>query len=554
MICNYKELRYVTVLVTVGMVLLITLTNIDNPYLKITNSEYVPRDEHYVDKFIDFNASVSVTPQTVSPEAALDILCQGIDTVNRSTLTSLTFTKVKISEADIFRKIHVFIHTYDHMNESKTSGNDVIVIWANQIAGDGLVSGHVIDHKNGSYTGIVKVFWTGITNVSVKLASSSETTCLRFKALRKYGNTVFAMQQPWGIRGLFQNNYMNELTACGANPRLYGFGNLCNFTSLNGGMSWFCGHPRQQTLFCSDIYSFGTGKFDTKRVPQNEKIQNVGHGIFKRYLTLKVQQISQESINTNISCKMRPPLQSWKEPKPTGFWSNNQWNLANCYSYISHTYTSYGDCLQNKSVVIIGDSTLRQYAEYFIDKVLGLGPVDMKYGLGNNRQYHDNRLFSNIGIDLMYIKHEMPFHNPNFPANGIVSMPQMLYSMAGNDIEDHKLILVLNYNSHLSAYPPAIFRERLKHLAKAIQNFVKFKPHAKIFFKGPHITIDDTRWFDPRISLLYIQILEEEFYSIMDKVIYLDDWSITVAHNTEDLHPGGNAFTSQINQLMSYIC
>ncbi|XP_045202402.2 NXPE family member 3-like [Mercenaria mercenaria] len=467
-------------------------------------------------------------------------------------MTSVKFSRLKTIKYDNEGNIVVAIETYDMKNNSKTVGDDVIVVWASQSDGDGLVSGHVIDHKNGSYTGTVKVFWTGFTKVNVKLASSLENTCLRLKALKKYGNTVFAMQKAWGIRGTFRTNLIREDTVCGTNQKIFGFKDVCNFTSLNGGMSWFCGKPKHTKLPCSSIDSFGTGRIDTSMVGQSERIQNNGHGIFNQNLLLDIQNY--RTGKRNCSCSLRPPLLSWKESEPSGFWLDSHWNFVKCYSSIKHDIAPYRQCLKNKNVVIIGDSTLRQYAAYFIRYILGLGPVDMKGSKGPNGQYHGYKLFKGSGINLMYIKHEMPLHNPNLPAKDISSVPQILRTMEDNDLEDNSLILIINYNSHFSAHPPSKFRERIRYLAIAIESFLSRKPRTKILFKGPHLCINDARWFDPRISLLYKQIVREEFSKLMNNVIYLDVWSISVAHNHEQLHPYGDAFFSQINQLMAYIC
>jgi hypothetical protein len=467
-------------------------------------------------------------------------------------MTSLKFSRVTVIKLDDEGNITIAIETFDMRNKRKTIGDDVIVVWARQANGDGSVSGHVIDHKNGSYTASVKVYWTGKTKVTLKLASSLENTCLRMKALRKYGNTVFAMQKAWGIRGTFRTNLLKELTACGANKMIFGYEKVCNFTSLNGGMSWYCGKPKHLKIKCSDIESFGTGPIYNSMVPQKEKIRNKGHGIFKQALYLEIPTFN-KAIR-EVSCSQRPVSSSWTESGRSGYWLYNRWNFVNCFSNIKHDVPSYVRCLKNKNIVLIGDSTVRQYAEYFIEHVLDLGHVNMKDAIGPNEQYHAKKLFTNYGINLMYVKHEMPFHNPNFPPNGIVSVPQLLHSLENYNDSNNSLILIINYNSHFSAYPPSKFRERIRHLAMAIESFVIRKPNTKIFFKGPHICIDDSRWFDAKISLLFEEIIREEFSKLRHKVIYLDVWSITIAHNSENLHPVGNAFNSQIHQFMSYIC
>lgn len=549
MTCTYKVLRYITLAAVTSVCLIILVLQFEDEYTAERYTTFLQQLQPA--KLHDINVS-NFTVTKLKPEERLYSLCRHVDTINRHRMTSLKFSKMKLLYNNNEGNITVTIETFDMRNERKIVGDDVIVVWASQVDGDGRVSGHVIDHKNGSYTANIKVFWTGMTKVRAKLASSLENICLRIKALTKYGNTVFAMQNAWGIRGTYRTNLIKELTTCGANNIIFGYKKVCNFTSLNGGMSWYCGKPKHKTIKCSDIESFGTGPFYNGMVPQKEKIQNNGHGFFKHALSLDIQTFRKEI--RKYECSERPPLLSWNDTEPSGYWLNNKWNFVNCISNIKYNDPFYARCLKNKNLLLIGDSTVRQYAEYFIENVLGLGHVNMRDALGANGQYHANNLYKNHGINVMYLKHEMPFHNPNFPAKGIVSVPQILHSLENNSFRNGSLIVIINYNSHFSAYPPSKFRERIRHLVTAIESFVTRNPNTKIFFKGPHLTIDDTRWFDPKMSQLYKKIIYEEFIKLTNHVVYLDVWSITVTHNSDYLHPIGDAFSSQIHQLMSYIC
>ena len=94
----------------------------------------------------------------------------------------------------------------------------------------------------------------------------------------------------------------------------------------------------------------------------------------------------------------------------------------------------------------------------------------------------------------------------------------------------------------------------MRRLASSIEVLLKAKPKATVFIKGPYLFFQDTRWFDARVSLIQKDIMFDEFKALRRNVFYLDIWSITVAHNSEDKHPGNQAFDSQIQQLMSYLC
>ena len=128
------------------------------------------------------------------------------------------------------------------------TGGDVILLWAESAPSGGRAPGHVTDYMNGTYSGGVRVHWSGQTRIFVKLASAKENVCLRFKAMNKYGDSVYAVKTPYDIHYRFVQFSSIEYTRCSPMNFVYGYSSLCNFTSLNGGFSWFCGEPTKKGL------------------------------------------------------------------------------------------------------------------------------------------------------------------------------------------------------------------------------------------------------------------------------------------------------------------
>ena len=71
--------------------------------------------------------------------------------------------------------INVGIYLYDAYNNTQTHGDDVILLWAENIPQGGRAPGHVTDHMNGTYFGRVRVHWSGQTRLFVKIASAKKT-------------------------------------------------------------------------------------------------------------------------------------------------------------------------------------------------------------------------------------------------------------------------------------------------------------------------------------------------------------------------------------------
>ena len=524
--------------------------NTANTSISLLNNGQIKRQNFKLDKSKSVH-SKPLTPYDLHTYGLKLFKCSG-----KSPMASHEYSKTKfLSHDEKLGTYNILVTLYDERKIRRTTGGDVIVMWAEQVGGDGRISGIVLDNLNGSYTGKFKIFWAGKTAFRVKIASTAENQCLRSNALYKYGNTVYAKQKGWGIHAIFTLGNRQRMTKCGANPQIYLSPVLCNFTEMNAKIPWYCGSPSNNSVLkCSDIDRFTVGPFDTSTIPSDEKMTNFGHGVLGDKLVI---DIAQKSVrNQSIKCS-RFSRGSWNFIQPSGYWSGNRWNFINCdNSNMISSYNKYRTCLQGKHLAVIGDSTARDICQYLVHNALGLKNANLKDGLGDGpkRAYQIYQEYRAFNITMTFSKHEFPFHNINFPPYNITSMPLEVKKLESVSTPGKDLVVLLHYNQHLQAYPTKEFHRRIKGLIPAIKSLLIAKPGVKIIFKGPHMTIDDVRWFDPRISIIYIDILHKEFQGLEDRVIYLDTWSVTVALNSESPHPFGNAFISQIHQLMSYIC
>ncbi|XP_060562836.1 NXPE family member 3-like [Ruditapes philippinarum] len=504
----------------------------------------------------DCNSTDFVKHNTPPPFANLPDFCNGVETANKYSMTSTKFTRARSKFLPKDRVILVRLRTYNKRNIPKLNGGDIIFAWARQMYGDGMVPGNVIDHRNGSYTGLIRVFWTGRTNVHLRLVSAVENTCLRYKALYKYGDIVFTLRQPYGLRAVYSYNNSKVFAPCNTNSFIYGSSRVCNFTTLNGGMSWYCGLPAGGQFQCKDLQSFSLGSFKRRARSVEDKIRSPGHGIFR--IPMSVDVTFKSDTNSSVTCNERTPLESWTEKSPIGFFLKRLWIPTNCKTNFKHTIANYRTCLQNRTLIFLGDSTVRQYINFFIKDILGLDEtIEKGLTFGPNFQtYHGHHTFTNHGITLIYRKQAMPLHfaGGEIPINNIQSFPQILDSLTNSDIPGISLVVLLNYHAHFTSYPPEKYRERLKYLVASLKRLFYSKPEAKVFFKGPSPCISDSKWWDPYISLVYKKILTEEFTDILDKVTYLNIWEISVAHNVLDVHPQGQALKSQLHQFMTFLC
>ena len=479
-----------------------------------------------------------------------------VDLNNDSNMTSeqLSYFDISCDKVISICKVHIFALTLSH--KKKTMGGDIFLLWAEQSGRDGRGVGRVTDNGNGIYSGVITFPWTGETVIKVKLGNTLENFCRRKNAMVKYGNSAFALRLPWGMTATFLNKFEREDTRCGIYNKIQGYPTVCNFTHLNDGSPWFCGKPNNYKLKCEDIIEYNEGNFKRLRgdpYPNSkEVITKFGHGILKQSVTLKRVTKRKYRKGPRESCRTVSKRQSWFQSG--GYYLNGKWNIPYCDRMISVTKEAYRTCLVNKTLVFLGDSTVRDYASFFLSETIYMPLIDLKNRKGINNTYHPNSDFKQNGVRIIYKKHELPFHHPHVPIKGVTSLATELLKLARNDMPGDDLIVLFNYNTHMHAYPPDQVRVRLKRIVRALEVLFKEKPSVSVFLRGPHVCFNDNRFFDLRVSLIHKGIIFEEFQHLFDKITYLDAWSITTAFNNEYLHPIHNALNSQIQQFMSYIC
>ena len=484
-----------------------------------------------------------------------DSLYDDITCKSDMKITSCKYSKIHLLKADKSAGIiEIAIQIYDGYNRKKTNGGDVILMQAKKLPSGGSAPGHVIDHMNGSFYGRVQIHWSGRTKVSVKLVSAKENQCLRFRAMENYGNSVFALKTPYCIHYRFVNQSVHEFTRCAPYSFVYGYKKLCNFTNLNYGFSWFCGKPTKEGLDCNSYNKFQVKRLNLwKIVPHQSKdelIHNPGHCEVRQKLIIfmnKRHKSTPKIPKTVVKCSQRLKQDSWTESTPTGYSIRKNWKFNNCLNNFKFTNKNLRKCLKSKRISFIGDSTLRQYFE-----VLALAMHISIQSAAFNKSARTEK----NSIHLTWRKHEMPFYNRElFEQEKVRSTTFQIDELANDDsLAGNSSIVVVHYGSHLQAFPPSVYRSRIRQLAHSLKRLLKKKPETTILVKGAAPVIQDTHWFDVRISLIFNEILFQEFADLQRQVTYLDVFSIFVANNHQQLHPFGQTLTNQVQQLLAYIC
>ena len=275
-----------------------------------------------------------------------DSICNRVHLDNNS-MTSENLSYFEISCDKINSECNVRIYAVSWSKARKTVGGDIFLLWAEQQDGDGRTVGDVIDNGNGTYAGLIQFQWRGETVIKVKLGSTLENYCRRKISMVKYGNSVFAIKIPWGVKASFQNDIVEEETRCGIYDNIQGYPKLCNLTHLNDGVPWFCGHPNHPKLHCEDLLEYNAGAFmrlsGDPYANSSEVISNFGHGELKQTVTMK-RVTTQHQIQQKMACRTVPKRYSCLSKG--GYYLNGKWNIPYCESKISFSEEACRRCLK----------------------------------------------------------------------------------------------------------------------------------------------------------------------------------------------------------------
>uniref|UniRef100_A0A3P9LQC3 NXPE C-terminal domain-containing protein n=1 Tax=Oryzias latipes TaxID=8090 RepID=A0A3P9LQC3_ORYLA len=199
-------------------------------------------------------------------------------------------------------------------------------------------------------------------------------------------------------------------------------------------------------------------------------------------------------------------------------------------------------CLRGKGLHLFGDSTIRQWFEYFI-----------KFDLHSSEQagplmaldYPNNILVT-------YRCHGPPIRFANIPVTQLRYVANELDHIDGGP----NTVVVIGVWSHFSTFPVDVYIRRLQNIRKAVVRLLSRAPRTLVVI----------RTANPKALTVYETLTNSDWYSIQgDKLLravfkglnvhLVDAWDMVLAHHLpHDLHPQPPIIKNMIDVLLSYIC
>ncbi|KAM4702956.1 NXPE family member 1-like [Rhinophrynus dorsalis] len=386
----------------------------------------------------------------------------------------------------------VHIEMFDFLGQKKIYGGDLLRARIfSQSLGAG-VSGKIIDFNNGTYHVQFSLFWEGSAKVSILLMHPSEGVSALWRA-RNLGYKYIM------YTGKFLNKTKEIHTECGFD--LDDQDETCKYEDKRYGEVFYCIKP--------------------PNVPCEKAEKNT-------------------AILPKCTIGMSLPF-------PSGYFLNNAWFPLYCNLSSYYPLSQIDTCLSGKMIYLMGDSTIRQWIEYFPKVMKTLKFFDV-HESGWHKKYIALDMERNIRIQ--WKKHGHPFVTQSFfTVKDYASVPNEIDRLAGGP----HTVIVIALGQHFRPFPVTLFIRRLLNVRDAVERLFLRSPDTKIIIRS-----ENTREQNPDVERFsdfhgYVQyLLVKDIFQGLN-VGVIDAWDMTTAFGSFDVHPPEIVIKNQINLFLSYI-
>ncbi|OWF40541.1 NXPE family member 4 [Mizuhopecten yessoensis] len=389
-------------------------------------------------------------------------------------------------------------------------------------------------------------FWAGNICVKVSVTNTKEGIGLYTNYVNVHGSYKF-------INATFSEKKKSEMTQCAPTTSDWlnkTYGGFCNLTHENYNISLFCGKPK--SVSCRNWVKYGWD--DSLYYDEyTRKILRYKDVILKQINVTIVPSSKGDLVYPlpDTPCNSLPRVLTWQSTVPSGFLYRGVYHNLICRPTIDRNRDNYRTCLKDRPVISIGDSTTRQWF-FRLSKSL---QIKYSEGFTNNNAWQKfaHAYNTTLGLDLEWQPHELPFHgSPGSDRKNVKSVAYRLDIIPGNSTA----IVIIHWYAHIARCCDHIaLREHVRHAKAAIMRLLMRSPDVQVFIKGPHlITYPKDHKPYAYIGMFVEQILIEEFNDLLHRIIYLDQWDMSVATENVNIHPDPQLDDTSLNNLINFAC
>nr|XP_048272784.1 NXPE family member 4 isoform X2 [Myodes glareolus] len=429
-------------------------------------------------------------------------------------------------------QLDVLLVAKDYSGRRKEYGGDFLRARIFSPALKAGASGKVTDFNNGTYLVSFTLFWEGPVSLSILLMHPSEGVSALWRARKQgYDRIIFT--------GLFVSGTSQVRTDCAL--VLNTSAELCQYLDAQDQEAFYCVKP--PNVPCAALTHMQSKNKKVSYLRQQERSlferSNIGVEIMGKPKVISVSKCNKEAVPAKQRCKlgMVPAI-------PSGYVWKNSWNPASC----SLAPIKMKDCLRGKLIHLMGDSTLRQWMEYFKSKINTLRSVDLHE---TGKLQHQLAVDLDEKINIQWQKHGYPLIGSLvYSVKEIENMARIIDRTGG----EKNTVIVISLGQHFRPFPIDVFIRRALSVHRALQRLLLRSPDTMVVLKTENtreMTSDVERFSDFHGYTQYLA-LKDIFQGLNVGVI--DAWDMTIAYGTNDVHPPQHVVGSQINIFLDYIC
>ncbi|KAM4702957.1 NXPE family member 2-like [Rhinophrynus dorsalis] len=289
-----------------------------------------------------------------------------------------------------------------------------------------------------------------------------------------------------------------------------------------------------------------TNNKSSKNTEEDESYSSVD-GIVQELQEVVADQPTTASDKANASlqdtCKI-----GMKSPYPSGYFFHSVWRPSFCNISTFVASKQINECLTDKMVYLMGDSTLRQWFLYLVQTLKNLKNFDLhRTGLQTKLVAID----LDRKISVQWKKHSHPIvasHAYSVKDDAYIS--EEIDRLAGGP----HTVIVISLGQHFRPFPIYLFISRVINIRRSVEHLFLRSPETKVIIKTENtreISIDAERFSDFHGYVHYL-ILKDLFQDL--SVTIIDAWDMTIAYDSKDVHPAQNIISNQIQMFLTYIC
>ncbi|XP_078681521.1 NXPE family member 3-like isoform X3 [Branchiostoma floridae x Branchiostoma belcheri] len=409
-------------------------------------------------------------------------------------------------------------------------------------------TGRITDYGNGTYVARFFLSWPGNLSVSVQIIHPSEAVQV-FKRLQNSSRRIVVC----GFSD--ESGNVTEWMPCSSNTNVsMNLRDVCDFSKSFINATFYCQRPRLSR--CDSLAD--CRRHREKSVTLINMLTNIDErnmllrelGIEDLLSSIEGIQVRGRRILNKIEETTLPLCAPGLPETPSeGYWFNGTWYSLKCQSRKFPSVRSVFGCLQNKSVLFFGDSTIRQWWKFLKDlpKLHHTGSV----------VYHAAAVHGKYNTTL-----EFTFqHFPRNAVNDKIKLQFKILRYLAEEIDGIKggpnVVLVLGLWGHYTAEPIETFRSRLYGIRYAIERLHSRYPDTKVIWRTSN-TRDHSRWFHfLENSDWYAYQLLREAKKILKglNIAIIDVWEMTSCMwHDPIMHVPEDVVRNQVDLLLSYIC